>query len=91
MLDLTHHLIVKYAAYKVGYKNFNSYIVLGDDIVIANEAVANEYFRIMTADLKVGINLAKSVVSHHGYLEFAKRIRKSQNDYTPLSLKEFSS
>jgi hypothetical protein len=69
---LTHHLIVRYAAEKAGLTSrFSSYVLLGDDIVIANEAVAKEYLAIM-AGLGVEVSEVKTFVSNDMY-EFAKR------------------
>lgn len=62
MLALTHHVIVRVAARKVGIRGFTDYAVLGDDIVIANDEVAKEYYNLMNS-LGVSINLSKSVVS----------------------------
>lgn len=70
MLALTHHVIVRIAAHKVGINNFSDYCVLGDDIVIRNDAVADAYYNLM-ADLGVSINLGKSVNSND-FAEFAK-------------------
>lgn len=45
MLALTHHFVVGWAAFRVGYKwgSFKEYAVLGDDIVIAEGRVAEQY------------------------------------------------
>jgi hypothetical protein len=70
MLALTHHVIVKLAAHNVGVKKFTDYCILGDDVVIANDLVAKEYYNLMTL-LGVSINLSKSVQSCD-FAEFAK-------------------
>lgn len=91
MLALTHHLIVQYCAF-LAYRKFSlftKYIVLGDDIVIADKAVASVYHYIMTTTFSVKINLAKGLMSPHS-LEFAKRFYVKGEDWSPLSLKEFS-
>jgi hypothetical protein len=83
MLALTHHLIVQIAAKRSGCQSiFTNYAVLGDDIVIADEAVAKAYLAIMKV-LGVDVNLVKS---HQGSTaEFAKRwIHSSLGDFTPL-------
>jgi len=89
LLALTHHAIVQYAAFRVtsapGW--FLLYAVLGDDVVIADRAVAREYLRIMKA-IGVEIGLAKSLVSKDGSLEFAKRTWIRGRDATPVSLAE---
>jgi hypothetical protein len=82
MLALTHHLIVMLAAQRAGIKGFNSYAVLGDDIVINNDAVAAEYLLIMKA-LGVGINLSKSLISGD-FAEFAKRYVSPTFDISPI-------
>jgi len=42
-MALTHHLIVRVAALRAGFPHFTSYALLGDDIVIADAAVAQQY------------------------------------------------
>jgi hypothetical protein len=71
MLALTHHVLVQVAALRAGRFRFTMYAVLGDDIVIADDAVASEYLAIMQS-LGVAINLSKSIESDR-FLEFAKR------------------
>jgi hypothetical protein len=92
MLALTHHLIVQYCAYLAHRKIylFKDYIVLGDDIVIADKAVADCYHHVMVTNLQVSINMAKGLMSPIG-LEFAKRFYINNIDHSPLSLKEFTS
>jgi hypothetical protein len=89
MLAVTHHAIVQLAAMRVyrvrGW--FEWYAVLGDDIVIADEAVAQEYLKIM-AVIGVEIGLAKSLVSRTKSLEFAKRTYINGTDCSPVSLAE---
>lgn len=83
MLALTHHLIVQIAAKRSGRECiFYNYAVLGDDIIIADDAVAKAYLSIMKT-LGVDVNLVKS---HQGSTaEFAKRwIHHTIGDFTPL-------
>jgi hypothetical protein len=62
---------------------------LGDDVVIAGEAVASEYCKIM-ATIGVEIGLHKSLISRSGRaLEFAKRFFLDGKDCSPISFKEF--
>nr|UUW21462.1 MAG: RNA-dependent RNA polymerase [Guiyang mito-like virus 19] len=70
MLAVTHHVIVRIAAMKAGISNFSSYLVLGDDIMIADSEVAKYYLQIMQV-LGVDINLTKSIISKD-LIEFAK-------------------
>lgn len=73
MLAVTHHVMVLTAARRCGLNDFTEYAILGDDVVIANYAVAMAYEQI-ARDLGVDINMDKSLFSHLGVLEFAKRL-----------------
>nr|QIR30253.1 RNA-dependent RNA polymerase [Plasmopara viticola lesion associated mitovirus 30] len=93
MLAITHHFLVQFSAYRAFGKKvwFKEYMVLGDDLVICNSQVAKHYLVIME-ELKVGINLSKSLVSlHRKVAEFAKRLIDPTFDLSPWSLKEFTS
>jgi len=58
--------------------------VLGDDIVIFDKEVGDQYLSIMS-QLNVEINLSKSIVSHRGTaFEFAKRTIFKGEDVSPL-------
>jgi len=89
MLALTHHFIVLVAAFRAGYRPgaFTLYAVLGDDIVIANKAVACQYLKLLD-QLGVKVGLAKSLISPKGVLEFAKRYKSSKFDLSPVPFKE---
>jgi len=82
MLALTHHLIIQLASKQLGYREFDSYAVLGDDVVIQDDDVAAQYLSIMKT-LGVGVNLSKTVVSTN-LLEFAKRLRTRTHDVSPI-------
>jgi len=82
MLALTHHLIVLLAAKRVGISNFTKYALLGDDIVINHNDVAEEYLQIMKS-LGVQINLSKTVRSLE-LIEFAKRWVTPHTDLSPI-------
>jgi hypothetical protein len=82
MLALTHHVIVRVAAYMAGVKSIPNYVVLGDDIVINHDKVAQQYVIIMNM-LGVNINMQKSLVSQD-MVEFAKRWVTPSYDLTPL-------
>jgi hypothetical protein len=72
MLALTHHLLVQYSATLVGRKCwYSNYELLGDDINIFDEDVANSYLSVMDR-IGVSINLSKSVISTRHCFEFAK-------------------
>jgi hypothetical protein len=82
MLAVTHHVIVKLAAIRIGHSNFSNYAVLGDDIIIHNDRVAASYLQLMET-LGVGINMQKSIVSYD-MVEFAKRWITPYGDITPI-------
>lgn len=87
---MTHHISVRVAAVRAGLKpDFSDYILLGDDIVIANSDVAREYLGLMN-ELGVGISEAKSHVSNDTY-EFAKRWYQAGTEITGIQLSSFSS
>lgn len=86
MLAITHHVVVRIAANQLNLKDFTDYAVLGDDIVIANDYVAQVYHRLMTEVLGVEINLSKSLVSET-HFEFAKRLISVDQEYTPIGPK----
>lgn len=72
IFTMTHHLVVYVAARRAGKpRSWSNYVILGDDVVIADSAVAKEY-RLLLQDLKVPISEAKTHTSRDVY-EFAKR------------------
>jgi hypothetical protein len=91
MLALTHHLIIQMAAWRVsGVEGwFTKYAVLGDDVVIADAAVAKAYFHIMVVELGVKIQETKSLISTNGSFEFAKKTFIRGVEVSPVSLKGF--
>ncbi|KAG8369219.1 hypothetical protein BUALT_Bualt15G0128700 [Buddleja alternifolia] len=66
---------------------FTNYAVLGDDIVITDSRVA-EIYEAQLERLGVTISRQKSLVSHTGALEFAKRfrVRGGRRDLSPVSI-----
>lgn len=84
MLALTHHVLVRVCALRVGRDPgaFSDYAVLGDDIAIRDDDVAAEYLRLM-AYLGVNISFNKSLVSKDT-IEFAKRVISTEGDLTPI-------
>ena len=69
-----------------GKKLFLDYAILGDDIVIADEKVALAYRDIMS-EAQAVISLEKTLVSHRGACEFAKRflVHCGSVDLSPVS------
>jgi hypothetical protein len=91
MLALSHHFLVQLAAYYAGHRGwFDKYALLGDDIVIADKAVAKLYHKLMVKYLGVDINMSKTLVSEHGIMEFAKRLVSPTEEFTPLGAKNLS-
>jgi len=87
VFTLCHHLVVQLAARKaLNNRGFwTGYALLGDDIVIHNHLVSEEYLKIM-ASLGVEINLTKSVISKRS-MEFAKRDFINSEEWSPISLR----
>jgi hypothetical protein len=70
-MALTHHVIIQVAAQRVGIKTFSNYVVLGDDVVIADNAVASSY-KALLKELDMPYSFEKTHTSSQLY-EFAKR------------------
>jgi len=93
MLALTHHFLVQ-SAYWKAYPNqienlFQGYAILGDDLVINDSNVKDQYLEILD-ELGVECGLHKSLLSPNGTaLEFAKRTFYKGQDVSPISLTEF--
>jgi hypothetical protein len=93
MLALTHHYIVNVAAWQVGLVPsgtlYSNYAILGDDLVIGDRLVKDQYLRIVDA-LGVECGLHKSVLSSRGIgIEFAKRTLYKGVDVSPVPILEF--
>lgn len=91
LFALSHHVVVWIAAQRADpsrTRPFWRYALLGDDIVIADEAVANHYKEILH-QLRVKISIPKSIISYEGCCEFAKRfwVKSMQVDLSPISLR----
>lgn len=89
MLAVLHHVMVAIAARRVNMVGFRLYRVLGDDLVIADEAVANSYLNL-AREWDMEINLSKSVLSDNGSFEFAKQFYYKYNNVSGLSFKEMA-
>jgi len=92
-LAITHHFLVQAAAWRSGVVPvgiwFKDYAILGDDIVIFNRDVANEYQKLISL-IGMNIGLHKSILSRNGsVIEFAKRIFHNGVDVSPVPFKEF--
>jgi hypothetical protein len=82
MFALSHHIVVLFAA-KIT-KSPADYYLLGDDIVIKGDKLAQAYTKIMT-HLGVSINLTKSLTGNS--CEFAKRIFTQGRETSPVPVK----
>jgi hypothetical protein len=92
-LAITHHFIIQLSAWRAGTVPvghwFKDYAILGDDVVIFNRAVANEYRKVISL-IGMEIGLHKSILSRNGsVIEFAKRIFHNGVDVSPVPFKEF--
>lgn len=92
-MALVHHALVLFSAYSSGVVtkweilSFREYLVLGDDVVIANKTVAEAYTRICK-EFSIPIGLAKSHISNVGMFNFANQTFKFETNVSPLSMKE---
>jgi len=86
VFSYTHHLLVQYCAYRVN-ENPSQYCLLGDDLMIWNEAVAKEYRRLLE-ELDVPISKQKSLTSDatRSSGEFTKRIFSRGIELSPIPL-----
>ena len=89
LFALSHHVVVWCAAEAVyPGRKFTAYGILGDDVVLGDRRVAEEYRR-MLALLGVKISESKSLVSDTGAFEFAKKyyLHSGSFDCSPVSLR----
>lgn len=92
-MALVHHGLVLFAAVSAGVVTprslltFIDYMVLGDDVVIANKAVAEMYARLMN-ELHVPLSMHKSHISDLGMFNFANQTFVSNINVSPVSLRE---
>jgi len=66
-------------------EKFRKYAVLGDDIVIWNGKVADQY-KFLMEEFGVSINYAKSKIGtkHNPHCEFAKRLFRKGEEISPI-------
>lgn len=89
LFALTHHLVIWWCEEQVyPDRYFDRYAVLGDDVLIADQKVAQEYEKALQ-NLGVQISHQKSLISESGAAEFAKRfyIRGLSVDLSPISIR----
>lgn len=90
-LAITHHFLWQWSALRAKVVRpgqwYTPYAVLGDDSASANKRVVDEYLAICS-EIGVGVNLAKSLLSPNGCLEFAKRFWTPRGNASPVSIGE---
>jgi hypothetical protein len=86
---LAHHILIRSCFQEIGIKPEKKYLVLGDDVVIANRSVARLYVKRLT---ELGVKTApmKSLVSRDT-IEFAKRIWRKGEEISPIPISGFIS
>lgn len=82
LFSLCHHLLIRAAARKCGYKDFKKYYVLGDDSMIySDKTIGVQYDLIMSTYLGVECSDIKST-SSESFMEFAKRYFLPEGEVT---------
>jgi hypothetical protein len=82
---LCHHFVVYSAARLVNDNRFfNRYILLGDDIVVADDRVADQY-KLLISELGCEFSEQKTHRSKH-FFEFAKRLVYQGVEFSPFPL-----
>jgi len=81
---LCHHLVVWIAARRAGKPHRGQYILLGDDIVIFDQAIAHHY-QLLMKYLGVEVSPSKSIISDD-LLVFANRYFLRGTEVSPFSL-----
>lgn len=95
VFTLFHHTVVQIAALRAGvarevkgkFRLFLGYMMRGDDIVIANPAVAEEYIKLLK-EFGLDYSPGKTYYKVPGVAEFAKRVFKWGQDVSPVSIKQ---
>jgi hypothetical protein len=93
-MALVHHALVQFSHWRVTKPSscepswFKTYLVLGDDVDIAQNALVAKSYQDSCAELAIVIGLLKSLHSKRNCFEFANRRFSPDGDISPLSLKE---
>lgn len=94
MLNLCHHMILQYLNVQVYgvQKWYENYEVLGDDIVIFDNEIADRYIKLMEGGLDVKCNQSKSLISpERPVIEFAKRTSIGESEVSAFSWRQIRS
>jgi hypothetical protein len=87
-LALVHHALVQFAAKRAGWTEwFPHYLVLGDDITIADQAVAEAYLNVC-GEFGIKVGLAEFLISSNGLMNFASQTLLGDKNISPVSLGE---
>lgn len=82
---IAHHFVMYCCCRELGIDWGDApYVLLGDDIVIKHNKLANKYLDVMTS-LGLTFSLKKSHISPHMF-EFAKRIFHNETEITPFPI-----
>jgi hypothetical protein len=93
-MALVHHALVQFSNWQVTRLSgcepswFKTYLVLGDDVDIAQSALVANAYKANCSALAIIIGLLKSLQSNKNCFEFANRRFSPDGDISPLSLKE---
>jgi hypothetical protein len=91
-MAMVHHLLVQMSAWSLSTdytepRWFMKYLVLGDDVIIADKQVAETYQSIL-ASFGITVGIAKSYISSKGMFNFANQSYVGEDNISPLSLRE---
>jgi len=82
---ISHHYVLFYCCKELGINWKEApYILLGDDIVIKNDILAQKYMEVIS-ELGLEFSLTKSHISYHCF-EFAKRFFYNGQEITPFPI-----
>jgi len=85
-MALTHHVLVRLAAYRKGFEKFSHYMIIGDDVVIFNEQVAEEYLKILD-HIGVQTDPIDSILPNDSHpFEIGKRLFRNGLEVSPIPL-----
>jgi hypothetical protein len=90
-MAIVHHALVQFSAYKAREKLlqwYESYLILGDDIDVAELAAVAKQYQDLCAEFRIKIGLLKSLHSLRNCFEFANRRFSPLGDISPISFKE---
>jgi hypothetical protein len=85
-MALTNHVLVRLAALRARIESFESYMIIGDDVVIWNSDVSKQYLTLIE-EIGVGHKPNDSIIPTTSKpLEIAKRIFRNGTEVSPIPL-----